>query len=159
MLRPANSPIFPIPPSPSFKAAIYDNGHSAVNAFKTKQQVDQVDFNCFNLLYILTQTLVVITVITHHKKQKGKFHSDIFSSLCNESVKRHFWFFSPTAVTFTRFASTLRNPYQACLMRFFSPTAVTFTRFASTLRNPFQACLMRFFFPTAATFYKICLYS
>ena len=28
-------------------------------------------------------------------------------SLCNESVKRHFWFFSPTAATFTRFASAL----------------------------------------------------
>ena len=47
-------------------------------------------------------------------------------------------FFSPTAVTFTRFASTLRNPFQACLIRFFSPTAVTFTRFASTLINPYQ---------------------
>ena len=44
-------------------------------------------------------------------------------------------------------------------MRFFSPTAATFTRFASALRNHYQACLVHFFSPTAATFYKICLYS
>ena len=60
-------------------------------------------------------------------------------SLCNESVKRHVWFFSDTAATQkTRFASLLgtqSRPLAGLLSLFFDTGATQKTRFAST-RNP-----------------------